>query len=171
MAKNELVENLKHSRLRVLYTVFLAIIIVLFYGLGVAAFYPAPKAPDYPNIMQKESEPIIGELNEEQVRSQEDYEVAQREYNNQAKTYGRNASMIILGLAVISLVVSLTFLNNILLISDGLLLGGVFTLVYSIIIGMSTEDAKFRFSIVTIGLLITIALGYIKFIRPQSQKK
>jgi hypothetical protein len=78
--------------------------------------------------------------------------------------------MITLGLAVLALIVSLLFLNKILIISDGLMLGGVFTLVYSIILGFSTEDARYRFVIVSVGLLITLGLGYIKFIKPNQEK-
>jgi hypothetical protein len=53
------------------------------------------------------------------------------------------------------------------MIADGILLGGVFTTMYSIIRGLMSEDSQFRFLIVVIGLGIALALGYIKFIRPR----
>jgi apolipoprotein N-acyltransferase len=49
------------------------------------------------------------------------------------------------------------------------ILVGVFTLLYSVIRGFGTEDNMFRFIIVAIGFVISLVLGYIKFIQP-SQK-
>ena len=63
------------------------------------------------------------------------------------------------------MVVSLTPINKIKVIADGLLLGGVFTTMYSIIRGVMTENSQFRFLIVTLGIIIAFVLGYIKFIR------
>jgi hypothetical protein len=51
------------------------------------------------------------------------------------------------------------------MIADGILLGGVFTTIYGIIRGLMSEDTKFRFIIVTVGLIIALVLGYIKFIK------
>ncbi len=55
------------------------------------------------------------------------------------------------------------------IISDGLLLGGVFTLGYSIILSFADDDDKFRFFVVIVGLVVTVVLGYLKFIRDQER--
>jgi predicted histidine transporter YuiF (NhaC family) len=152
--------------LRVIYTVFLALLISLFFGLGVAAFYPRPKAPEYTPVMKEIDSKTVEAQNEQDLK----YQQEQSDYQTVRKQYDRNVSMITLGLAVLAQIVSLLFLNKILIISDGLMLGGVFTLVYSIILGFSTEDARYRFVIVSVGLLITLGLGYIKFIKPNQEK-
>ena len=56
-------------------------------------------------------------------------------------------------------------------IADGLLIGGLFTLVYSIGWGFSAEDNTYRFLVVTVGLLVALGLGYAKFIAPSTQQK
>jgi len=52
------------------------------------------------------------------------------------------------------------------MIADGILLGGVFTTAYGIIRGFMSDSSQFRFLVVTMGLLIALILGYVKFIRP-----
>jgi hypothetical protein len=53
------------------------------------------------------------------------------------------------------------------MIADGILLGGVFTTMYSIMRGLMTENSQFRFLIVTVGIIIAFVLGYVKFIKPK----
>ena len=165
MANEKFLENVKHSPVRWLYTLFLAILIALFFGLGVSAFYPAPQEPELPAYTQAKIEPT--ESTEEQKAQESKYEQDQRIYQEELKGYSRNASMIILALAVISLVIALTIISNIDLISDALLLGGLITLIYSIIRGFMAEDPKFRFAIVSVGLVITVVIGYLKFIKKE----
>lgn len=154
----------KNWPVRAIYTVFLAILIALFFGLGVAAFYKAPERPEItsPAIEKEETDQSRAEIIK--------YETQQNEYQEKIEAYNRNVSMITLGLALFAVVVGLLLTNKILLISDGLMLGGVFTLVYSIIRGMQTEDAIFRFVVASAGLLITVGLGYVKFIRNREEK-
>lgn len=153
----------KNGPLRAFYTVFLAILIALFFGLGVAAFYEAPKAPVHSEVTPKIEEEV---QREEATR----FEAEQREYQKEVQSYSRNVSMITLGLALIAVIAGLLLTNKILLLSDGLMLGGVFTLVYSIIRGMQTEDARFRFIVAAAGLMITVVLGYVKFIKNKEGK-
>jgi uncharacterized membrane protein YgaE (UPF0421/DUF939 family) len=79
--------------------------------------------------------------------------------------------MIAITLAVVALAISLTVLIRWEVIANGVLLGGVFTLGYSIIRGMESEDPKFRFFLVTIGVIIALVLGYVKFILPNKEKE
>ena len=85
----------------------------------------------------------------------------------ESKPYNRNVSIVSLVASIIILVLSLTLLAKIKMIADGILLGGVFVTAYGIIRGLMSEDSQFRFIIVTIGLIIALVLGYIKFIRPR----
>jgi hypothetical protein len=71
---------------------------------------------------------------------------------------------------VIILAISLVFLSKIKMIADGILLGGVFTTIYAIIRGLISEDTKFRFLIVALGLIVALTLGYIKFIRAKEDQ-
>jgi len=153
--------------LKIIYTVFLALIIALFVGLGIDAFYPSPKAPEYPVVLQSYKE--MCEATPEQKAAQAKFDQEQRDYIEAMKPYNRNVSMISLSAAIIVLILSLTLLAKIKMIADGILLGGVFTTIYSIIRGLMTDNTKFRFSIVVVGLIIALVLGYIKFIRQKAE--
>ena len=151
--------------IKYIYTIFLALLVALFVGLGIDAFHPGPKAPEYPAELEIAKPGCEDTAEQKLIR--ENFNREQKDFTEKSKPYNRNVSIISLTAAIIILVSSLTLLAKIKMIADGILLGGVFTTVYSIIRGLMSEDTKFRFLIVTIGLLIALVLGYIKFIRPK----
>lgn len=148
-----------------IYTIFLALLIALFVGLGVDTFYPGPEFPQYP-VELEQVEDCCEETTEQQMLRIE-FNQAQRQFEEEFKPYSRNVSIISLVAAIIILVLSLTLLAKIEMIADGILLGGVFVTGYSIIRGFMSDSSEFRFLIITIGLIIALVLGYIKFIRPK----
>ncbi len=154
--------------LKLIYTIFLAVTVALFVGLGIDAFYPGPKMPDYPVELQS-IKPTC-DSSSEQIIAQEQYDHAQRDYTDALKPYNRNVAIITFICAIIILIISLTFLAKIEMIADGVLLGGVFTTIYGILRGLMSEDTKFRFIVVTFGLIIALVLGYIKFIRTKEDQ-
>ena len=151
--------------IKIIYTLFLGLLIALFVGLGIDAFYPGEKQPQYPIELETVG-PQEKESAEQKVVRVE-YEKQQRDWQERSKGYNRNVSIISIIAAIIILVASLTFLEKIKMIADGILLGGVFTTTYSIIRGLMSEDSRFRFLIVTAGLIIALVLGYVKFIKPK----
>lgn len=153
--------------IKFIYTLFLAILLALFVGLGISAFYPAPEQPRYPLELEV-AKPDCNET-EEQKATREQFFASQRDYEEKIKSYSRNVSIISLVAGVLMLIAALTLLSKIKMLSDGVLLGGVFTSIYSIIRGLVSEDVRFRFLIVTAGLIIALILGWIKFIRPKEK--
>lgn len=161
--------------LKFIYTLFIGILLVLFVGFGIAAFYEEPKYPEYPARLQY-SKPAYdlekqtseeAQLREEQIK----FDKTQKDFQKELETYNRNVSVIGLVAAILYLIISLLLAKKLLLISDGLLLGGVFTLLYSIVRGFASHDNKFQFITVAIGLIISLVLGYIKFIKPITNNK
>jgi len=148
------------------YTLFLALLIALFIGLGIDSFYQSPKRPNYPvkSILIDKEE---GGLSEEQLILEKKYNEEQDKYMKELKVYNRNVSVTSLVASIIILVFSLTFMAKIKMIADGILLGGVFTTAYGIIRGFMSDNSHFRFLVVAIGLIVALVLGYVKFIRPQ----
>lgn len=155
--------------LKLIYTLFLGLLVALFVGLGIDAFYPGPKAPDYPVSLDL-AKPGC-EISEQQRAEQVKYEKDLRDYSEKSKPYNRHVSIIALSFAILILIASLTLLSKIKMMADGILLGGVFTAAYSIIRGLMSEDSRFRFVIVTIGLVIALILGYLKFIRSKQENQ
>jgi len=148
-----------------IYTLFLALLIALFVGLGIDTFYPGPEAPRYP--LELEQVKVGCEETIEQQTLRKEFNEAQEKFIEEFKPYSRNVSIISLVASIIILVLSLTLLAKIKMIADGILLGGVFLTAYSIMRGFMSESSEFRFLIITVGLIIALALGYLKFIRPK----
>lgn len=150
-----------NKTLTIVYTFFLGLILALFIGLGISTFYPGPKMPEYPTAeaqIYTDKDPTA-----EQIKAQREYDDKFREYDKQNKEYNRNVSVIALAGAVILLVISFGFERRNQVIANGMLLGGVFTILYSIVRGFVSEDTKYTFVAVTVGLLVALYLGYRRF--------
>jgi hypothetical protein len=147
-----------------LYTVFLGLLIAVFVGVGIAAFYHAPQAPDYPNVPSRTESPAPDPSQDKA------YQQAMDHYTTLQQAYDRNVSLLALGAALILVTLGLSLFATVAVIGDSLLLGGVFTLAYGTIRGFGTDDIN-RFLIVTASLVIAMAISYIKFIRPRASHK
>ena len=147
--------------IRYIYTFFVGLLLAIFVGTGIAVFYAAPKAPESPMFYDKE--PTTSEQQQQKA-----FDIKQKAYEKDMQHYNRNASVIILACAVVVLAISLLFVEKLGVIADGLLLGGIFTLLYGIGRGMATDSNKYRFLVATIGLAFTLVLGYIKFAHYQA---
>jgi hypothetical protein len=163
-------KNSVTTSLEVIYTLFISILIVLFFSLGIAAFYTEPQYPEYPERMMTIYNDAQGkeltDVEKQEISTlQKELDEKSEEYENQISVYNRNVSIITLALAVFALAISLLFLENIKILSNGLMLGGVFTLIYSMIRGFMVDNIKITFAIVSVGLAVSIFLGYIKFIK------
>lgn len=156
--------------LKYVYIVFVGIIIAAFVGVGIGTYYPEPKAPEAPLSVKYNQNIQITNLEAlNKIRAeQETYDKAFKAYQSREQIYNRDVSIIALAAAVLVLAASLTILKQISVIADGTLLGGVVTLAYSILRGFGTEDYKFRFTVISIGLAVTVILGYMKFIRQKT---
>ena len=73
--------------------------------------------------------------------------------------------IILLVCATIILAVSLFLPDALGVLSNGLLLGGVFTMIYAVGITVSTDSSVLRFVVVAVALAVTIAIGWLKFTR------
>lgn len=152
--------------LKTAYTFFIGLLFAVFVGVGIAAFYDSPKPPEYPSSL-KQPYPSSQQSTESAalLREQERFDKKEKEFETANTIYNRNVSIASLVFAILAVVISILFMKKLLIISDGLLLGGVFTLLYSIARGFQAQDNKFRFVVVAISFGIVLFLGYIKFIK------
>lgn len=157
-----------NKTLTIVYTFFLGLILALFIGLGVSTFYTGPKMPEYPTEFSYAAEKGPSP---KQIKQQKEYDAAFKQYDKDNKVYNRNVSMIVLVSAILVLVVSFAFERRNQVIANGMLLGGVFTVLYSIVRGFVSEDTKYTFAAVTVGLLVALYLGYRRFAHETSAKK
>lgn len=133
--------------LTVIYTFFLGLILSIFIGFGINTFYEFKT--DY------SSEGETEEL-----------------YLQDVETYNRNVSIVALVASILLLIIGLAFEEKLKNLADGFLLGGLFTLVYSMIRGIAANDSKYVFIIASIGLVAVLYLGYHRFLqRPKKAPK
>lgn len=156
----------QNNVLQLVYTFFLGILLAIFVGMGISTFYPSPSRPEYP----AELKTIYKEPSKEQEVKQIEFEEKNRQFDNEILgPYNRNVSIIALFSAVILLIISLVTQNKIKVIANGVMLGGFFTLLYSLGRGFASQDSKYTFVASTIGLMVALFLGYTKFVKNLSK--
>jgi hypothetical protein len=157
--------------LKVIYAFFVGLLLAVFVGVGVSAFYPSPEPPKHPELLQTYGKDVPPEQNEAQADAQRQYDREYEAYREVSARYNRNVSIAVLIAAILFVSFSLVFARKIQVIADGILLGGIFTLLYSIGRSFEADDTKYTFVVVSIGLVVALFLGYLRFIKPQEESE
>ncbi|HEY5667792.1 MAG TPA: hypothetical protein VIR03_01370 [Candidatus Saccharimonadales bacterium] len=152
--------------LRLVYTFFVGILLAFFVGVGISTFYEAPKAPAYPSELNYAKTNIT----EQQKTVQKAYDEKNQQHQASRKLYSRNVSIMALVAAVLLFIISVALERKISVLADGMMLGGVFTLLYSIGRGVASENNKYLFVAVTVGLVAALILGYCHFATPEKPR-
>jgi len=165
----------RNNGLGVIFSIFLGLMVTAFVGVGVYTFYSPPRQYDerQQELSREESSIRAGksaseyteaerqrikEIDEEQAQLFDAERIAQ-------KNWGRVTSIILVLFATLAMVVSLVRADQLPVISNGLLLGGVFTMLYGVGWIVATDTSLARFIVITFALAITLTLGYIRFVR------
>jgi hypothetical protein len=161
--------------LHIIFSIFLGLMLSTFAGVSVYTFYGPPEGPDdQMQELSREERAIrdaspAGELPEGDRQRLQDIAVerdALRETAEQERRpWSRNTSVILIAFATLTMAVSLVRADELPVISNGLLLGGLFTMVYGIGWIVVTDTSFTRFVVLTVALAITLGLGYLRFVR------
>ena len=171
----------QNTGLQIIFSIFLGLMVAAFIGVGVYTFYPPPetKYEDQLQELYRDQEDLQSfkdpakltaaeraQLREVQdkIRALEDKHEAEREI------WGRNTSIILIAFATLVMSISLIRADQLPVISNGLLLGGVFTMIYGVGWIIATGTSYARFAVMTVALVITLALGYVRFVRVKQAK-
>lgn len=161
MAKKKITDN---SVLGIIYTFVLALIIAFFVGISINTFYPAPEYPDG-QMTEMKAEPTT----EEQKAADEANRKIESEYREKQKDWAQNASVIIIVAATLCVALGLFLAGRMPVIPNGVLMGGLFTIFYAVVIAMSSESRYLIFGVVTTSLIVIVAAGYLRFVRPEKK--
>jgi hypothetical protein len=126
----------QHDSLQTIFSFFLGLMVVAFVGVGVNTFYPSPSTP------------------------YTDYSVVQPLMD----TWSRNTSIILVLFATAVMGISLIRADQLKVVSNGLLLGGLFTMLYGAGWTIFSGTSYLRFLVVLFALAVAIGLGYAKFV-------
>ncbi|HHT26362.1 MAG TPA: hypothetical protein GXZ82_03800 [Firmicutes bacterium] len=163
--------------LGIIFAFFLGLMVTAFVGVGVYTFYPPPeRESELLNELIDQMDEIRGSraVSELTEAEKERYDTLSEQrselyaaYYKAQQAWLRNSSILLVMLATVIMAISLISAEKLSLISNGLLLGGVFTMLYGVGWSLVAESTIGRFIVIAIGLAITIALGYIRFVRKQ----
>ena len=152
--------------LRLVYTFFLGVMLALFVGLGIQTFYPPPERPEYPISLELKAP---AEATPEEQQQQREFEQEIREYEKAYEGYNRTVSILATSSAVILLGLSLLLERKSLVLTNGVMLGGLFTLLYGLGRGLASRDTSTTFVTVAVSLVVVLFLGYRRFLRPREE--
>lgn len=166
----------QHQALQTIFSFFLGLMVLAFVGVGVNTFYPSPSdrfdqqrrelsqrqemldhraAPgSYSAAEQAQLDSLIsrrGILDERQQM--------------EMKAWARVTSIVLVLAATVVLVISLLRSEQLRVISNGLLLGGLFIMVYGVGFVVFSGNSVTRFWVILFALAVAIGLGYVKFVR------
>lgn len=167
--------NRRNTALGVIFSVFVGLMVTAFFVIGVMTFHPFTDAFDrrLQELDQRQQAITLGRIASEWTDEQraelaaisEERQNIWQERDKAARVWGRNTSIVLITLATLTMVVSLIPVASQPVISNGLLLGGVFTMLYGTGWIVTTDASLVRFVVIAIALAITLALGYVRFVQ------
>lgn len=166
----------QRSALQTIFSFFLGLMVTAFIGVGVYTFYPPPEERFQEELqtLYRQQEDIQGFKDQTQLTAaertklraiQDQIREIEDKQNVSREVWGRNTSIVLIAFATLVMSVSLVRADQLRVISNGLLLGGLFTMLYGIGWVIATGTSQARFWVMTVALLITLGLGYLKFVR------
>ena len=141
-----MIEGMTEKSLRVLYSIGLGIIIVLFVGLGIATFYPEPELSSVANLNAAARQTAI-----------DTHICAMHDYN-------RNVTVAALASALLDPGGQHLVLNRgSRVFAGGFLVGELLTLIYGLMRGLTSGVTAVEFFSVAVGLFVVVYLGHQRF--------
>lgn len=163
--------------LQTIFSFFLGLMVLAFIGIGVNTFYPESAYFDDPALQELYSEQSriyqkergdAGLTPADEARLDEiQAEIEELTATNESarQDWARNTSIILILFATLVMGVSLVRSDQLRVISNGLLLGGLFTMIYGVGWIIFSGESVARFIVIVFALLVTLALGYLRFVR------
>lgn len=172
----------QRNALQVIYSFFLGLMITAFIGVGVYTAYPSPDQVNQEQLQElyRQQEDVTGFKGEvgltsaekakltalrEEIRTLEDEQQAYRE------KWTQNTSIILIVFATIVMAISLIRAEQLRILSNGLLLGGLFTMVYGVGWIIAGGSSWARFGVMTFALVATVGLGYARFVTLRAEEE
>lgn len=161
--------------LQTIFSFFLGLMVVAFIGVGVNTFYQSPqeKYSQEQQELSREMESLNTKFGgtltpadqAEQRRIQERMNDLNDRQQAEFKVWSRNTSIVLVLFATVVMGISLVRSDQLRVISNGLLLGGLFTMVYGTGLVIASGNSVARFIVILFALAVTLALGWLKFVR------
>jgi uncharacterized protein HemX len=166
----------QHYALQTIFSFFLGLMVLAFVGVGVNTFYPQPVETNSKAqiAISRQIEALNVKTSNRSLTATEQAEITrlqnqqnalQDKTDAQMKNWARNTSIILVLFATLVMGISLVRSDQLRVISNGLLLGGLFIMVYGVGWVIFSGNSTARFVVILFALVVALALGYVKFVR------
>jgi Tfp pilus assembly protein FimV len=170
--------------LQAIFAVFLGLMITAVVGVGVYTFHPSPADATQEQVdalyqQRGQIDGCSGTIPKE-CRSWEQLTAAERQeieeisaqvtvleeqLRTERESWSQSTSIILITLATVLMAISLLLGESLTVLSNGILLGGLFTMLYGVGWGIASGNSMTRFVVLVVALLVSLLLGYLKFVR------
>ena len=165
-----------NNALQVIFSFFLGLMVLAFIGIGVNTFYPSQDQERQDKIQklyqkteyQKDPTTLTPEQQKERDKVQAEIDKLEKENRAASAVWSRNTSIVLILFATAVMATSLIRSDQLRVISNGLLLGGIFTMLYGTGWAVASGESLVRFAVIVFALAMTLGLGYFKFVREKS---
>ena len=165
----------QHYALQTIFSFFLGLMVLAFIGVGVNTFYPSPTSQNekaqlaisrqIDSINAANQNKSLDASAQAQIKQLQDQQNALQDKIDAAmKDWARNTSIVLVLFATLVMGVSLVRSDQLRVLSNGLLLGGLFTMLYGTGWVIFSGNSTARFVVIAFALLVAIGLGYVKFV-------
>ncbi len=165
-------QAVQQAILQALYALFLGGMITAFLVVGLNTFYPPSSVHEEEIAALYEQESQIhmgGDISPEEFAElehiQQQLQTLLQEQQAAEQAWLQTAGLVFIGLATALLALSMIRLDRAIVLSNGLLLGGLFTMVGGIGLTIASGEGMSRFLVLSLALAITVGLGYLRFAR------
>lgn len=166
--------------LQTIFSFFLGLMVLAFIVVGVITFYPSPTQEQQTKNEQlyRERDAIYNANGGKTLTAEEqakvdklDKQIAAIEKANRSEQelWARNVSIVLIVFATLVMGISLIRSEQLRVISNGLLLGGLFTMVAGVIWVLTSGESMARFVVIVVAFAVTLGLGYVKFVRQREE--
>jgi hypothetical protein len=163
----------QHDALQTIFSFFLGLMVVAFIIIGVITFYPSPidQSQMQTRPLQEQLTVLYSKNTTPTVDDQARIKTLETQIASlQTGTYVSeqnwtlNTSIILILFASLAAGISLVRSEQLRVVSNGLLLGGLFTMLSGMGFSLASGVSYLRFFVVLFALAVAIALGYAKFV-------
>jgi hypothetical protein len=166
----------QRDALQTIFSFFVGLMVLAFIGVGVNTFYEFPEQTysdqeqklfrEQQNVNPKSDPSTLTPAEKAQNdRIQSEIDALQKKREAARQVWARNTSIVLVLFATLVMGISLIRSEQLRVLSNGLLLGGLFTMLYGTGWVVLSGSSWARFLVVLFALAITIGLGYLKFVR------
>jgi hypothetical protein len=173
----------RNVALQTIFSFFLGLMVVALVGVGTNTLLPSP-SEKYDQQLQELNRQLEGYYMKSSgesvltVAEQAEFEAIQEEIAElnatveaETRDWARTSSIILVVFATLVMSISLIKGEQLKVLSNGLLLGGIFTMVYGAGWAVFSGSSPIRLAVIAFALVVTIGLGYLKFVRSRKDVK